>query len=126
MGPTGLLGRSCRQRRRRRDYTAMHILYAARCSSLTRLQQGLFSTGQTPPQGNRSQGERPGHGTPLSPRALVALSQGWAPACWVRLHDAAGGKVAGKHSPSSGYLDAVLQAVAHRRANLLVVAEQSG
>lgn len=36
------------------------------------------------------------------------------------------GKAAGKHGPSSGYLDAVLQAVVHRGANLLVVAEQSG
>lgn len=35
-------------------------------------------------------------------------------------------EVAGKHGPSSGYLDTVLQAVADGRADLLVVAEQSG
>lgn len=35
-------------------------------------------------------------------------------------------EVAGGHSPFEGYLDTVLQAVAHGRADLLVVTEQSG
>lgn len=77
-------------------------------------------------QGKRSEGERPGHGTPLSPRALGAASRGWAQPAGSGCAVLPVEQAAVKRSPVAGYLDTVLQAVAHRRADLLVVAEQSG
>lgn len=67
------------------------------------------------------------HGTHVSPRAWEALGKVleglvgvWAlPPAWE-------GAPRGSPAPLPGYLDAVLQAVAHRGAYLLVVAEQSG
>lgn len=62
---------------------------------------------------DRSQSESSGHRTALIPE-LWALSCG-------QLDEAVWGP-----SPSPGYLDTVLQAVAHGRADLLMVTEQRG
>lgn len=84
---------------------------------------GSVSTGQTLPQGHRSQGESPGHGTPLIPKLWDAEPWLWTAGPGRVVPLAGGGWGA---QPLEGYLDTVLQAVAHGRADLLVVTEQSG
>lgn len=107
MGPTRVLGRSCGQRGERRGHTraghgAGHSLGSA----------GSVSTGQT---GTQSQGRAPGTGQPhpKAPGAEPCCGQGSG---WPEVP---GGT-------ARGYLDTVLQAVAHGRADLLEVTEQRG
>lgn len=117
MGPTRASGRSCRQRGESRGHTAT-LDAAGRRHSLGCNSVCQHRTNTSPGANVRALGT--GH---RSSQSSGVQSRGCGQPGQAVVALAGGGR--GGRAPC-GYLDSVLQAVAHGRADLLVVTEQSG